>query len=263
MHLLITGAAGGIGKQLVEKGLTLGHSITACDNAPIALSDDFKGMHRFTASQLDVRQIEQWQEVVDSAWSRSPIDCIINVAGVLRAGITGALKAQEVSLQFEVNALGVIYGTDTFARKAINEKAKGHIINIGSTAGLFATPGNAIYAATKHAVRGFSIAAAGDLRPQGIDVSLVAPTAVRTNMLEQQRGDQRAALTFSGTRALTTGEVVDKIFQDVIPNRPLETFIPTNEKWTGRLATCFPEAFLKQVEKSREKGVNNFNSKSF
>ncbi len=263
MHILITGAASGIGRQLAVKGLTLGHTITACDNAPIDMPSDLSSLPQLSTHQLDVRQVEQWREIIDNAWTRCPVDCIINVAGVLRAGVTGALQAKEVSQQFEVNTLGVIYGTDTFARKAIGEKAKGHIINIGSTAGLFATPGNSVYAATKHAIRGFSIAAAGDLRPHGIDVSLVAPTAVKTDMLEQQRGDQRAALTFSGQRALTTAEVVDKIYQEVIPNRTLETFIPNGEKWTAKFSTCFPELFLKQVEKSRQQGVKNFDSKSF
>ena len=113
------------------------------------------------------------------------------------------------------------------------------------------------------AVLGFSIAAAGDLRPFGIAVTLVGPGPVKTAMLEQQRGDDDAALTFSGRRALTVEEVANAILGPVLKKRPLEYFMPFKDELVGKISNAFPGFFLSQIEKARERGKQNFSDDRF
>jgi len=111
--------------------------------------------------------------------------------------------------------------------------------------------------------RGFSIAAAGGLKPHGIAVTLVGPAAVKPDMLEQQRGDANAALTFTGKRALTPEEVSEAILGPVLKHRPIEYFLPRSDEFLGKFSNVFPKTFLKLAARAKKKGEKNFESKKY
>lgn len=187
---------------------------------------------------------------------------LINVAGVLRSGQTGDLVPDDVDLMLDVNVKGMIFGANAVA-PGMKQRGHGHIINMGSVASLYATPGTTLYAASKFAIRGFSIAAAGDLRPHGVAVTLFGPGPVKTAMLEQQRGDDDAALTFSGSRALSADEVAAAILGPVLAKRPIEYFLPFKDHVVGKISNAFPRFFLSQVDKARERGKRHFSDRHF
>lgn len=259
MKILITGANRGIGATLVQQALEQGHEVVALARNIEELEQKWQAQPNVHCAQLEVTDALQWQQVVER---HAPFDVLINVAGVLYSGQTGELKPNEVSAMLDVNVKGTIYGTNA-AAQIMKKQGKGHIINLGSTASLFPTPGTPIYATSKFAVRGFSIAAAGDLKPFGIAVSLFGPAAVKTAMLEKQRGDKNAALTFTGNRALSPEEVARAILGPVLKQRPLEYFLPRSDGWLGKFSNVFPGVFLWLAARLRKKGENNFNSKSF
>ncbi|MGO1749906.1 MAG: SDR family NAD(P)-dependent oxidoreductase [Marinobacter sp.] len=264
MQLLVTGAAYGIGASVTELAARQGHKVIATDLDTKALKQRWENQPSVRCKALDVRDEAQWQSLIRKLESEGQtIDVLANVAGVLRSGRTGNLKAEDVGLMLDVNVQGTILGANAIAAHMIAHGVKGHIINVGSIASLYATPGNTIYAASKFAVRGFSIAAAGDLRPHGIAVSLVCPGPVKTGMLEQQRGDDDAALTFAGQRALTMQEVAETILGPVMSKRPLECFLPWHEGITGKLCNAMPGLFLHMTRRAFDRGRKNFNSDSF
>lgn len=260
MKLMITGAAGGIGAATVRAALAAGHEVLAVDQDAVTLKRLWGDRAGIDTGTLDVRDAKAWQVLFEA--QKTPIDALLNIAGVLRPGHAGELSMQDVNLQIDVNVKGVIFGTDAAARH-MKPRGKGHIVNVGSTASLYPTPGNTVYAASKYAVRGFSLAAAGDLKPHGIAVSLVGPTAVRTEMLEQQRGRKESALTFSGKRALSAEEVAQSLIGEVLTKRPLEIYLPASEGVIGKIAMSAPALFLKQVEMFREKGLKNAQKQDF
>lgn len=266
MRIFVTGAAGGLGAAIVKRAVECGHSIVAADldqsRLATALQDATTNCDDIRCVTLDVTDARSWATTIDATEQSAPIDVLINCAGVLVPGAVGDLCVDDIKRQLDVNVLGLILGADCVARKMKDRKA-GHIINVGSTASLFPTPGNTIYTATKYAVRAFTIAAAGDLRPHGIDVSMVGPTAIKTNMLEVQRGDENAALTFSGPRALDAEEVATIIIDKVLRTKALETYIPAEDEMQGKLASTYPENFLSNVDKIRKHGINNFTSEKY
>ncbi len=261
--ILITGAANGIGAALADLAADNGHQVIAADLDGEALLARCSGKRSVRCETLDVTNAAAWDGLVKRLEHEGiEIDVLINVAGVLRSGQTGELKPSDVDLMFDVNVKGVIFGSNAVA-VGMRQRKRGHIINVGSIASLYATPGTTLYAASKFAVRGFSIAAAGDLRPFGIAVTLVGPGPVKTAMLEQQRGDDDAALTFSGRRALTVEEVANAILGPVMKKRPLEYFMPFKDELVGKISNAFPGFFLSQVEKARERGKQNFSDDRF
>ncbi len=263
MNMLITGAANGIGAAVAAMAAERGHQVIAADLDLDVLAARWGGKSDVRCERLDVTSADAWDALVKKIeQDGNEIDVLINVAGVLRSGQTGELRPSDVDLMFDVNVKGVIFGANAVA-KGMRQRRRGHIINVGSIASLYATPGTTLYAASKFAVRGFSIAAAGDLKPYGVAVTLVGPGPVKTAMLEQQRGDDDAALTFSGRRALTVEEVAEAILGPVLKKRPLEYFMPFKDEVVGKISNVFPRFFLSQVEKARERGKQNFSDERF
>ncbi len=264
MLFLVTGGANGIGACIIEHALKKGHHVIAVDVDGEALAARWGNQPAVHCETLDVTNELQWRRLFERIdKERQVVDVVVNVAGVLRSGRTGKLKGEDVRLMLAVNVQGVIFGTNTAAAHMITHQHKGHIINVGSVASLYATPGNAIYATSKFAVRGFSIAAAGDLKPHGIAVSLVGPGPVKTDMLEQQRGDEDAALTFSGRRALTPDEVANAILGPVLKSRPLECFLPWQAGIVGKISNVAPGFFLHMAQRAFKRGRKNFSSANF
>lgn len=261
MRILVTGGASGIGAAIVEKALADGHELIVCDANTQALETQWG--NKTQTYSFDVRDAAAWQTTWDAAENDcGPIDVLINVAGVLRTGATGEIEANDVALTMDVNVNGVIYGTNT-AAKSMRKRRAGHIINIGSLASLYAVPGLTVYAASKYAVRGFSLAAAADLLPYNVAVTVVGPGAVKTAMLDQQRGDPNAALTFSSARALSAEEVADAVLGHVLKKRPLDCYLPASQGWQGKISNVFPKLMFGQIEKLRKKGAAQYHSKDF
>ena len=139
----------------------------------------------------------------------------------------------------EVNALGTISGT--LAAIDAMRGHGGHVVNIVSLAGLTPVPGEAVYAASKHAVIGFSTSTLADLRLAGmknIDISCVCPDGIWTPMLHDKLDDPGAALSFSG-RMLQPEEVLAAVAQVLDRPRPVTT-LPRSRGAQARLAAAAP-----------------------
>lgn len=262
MRILITGAANGIGAAVAHQALAAGHELIATDANKDALQEKW-GSSDARLMQLDVRDAGAWETVIaDVENNLGPIDVLINIAGVLRTGATGELVPEDVKLTFDVNVNGVIFGTNAIA-KYMRQRKAGHIVNVGSLASLYAVPGLTVYSASKYAVRGFSLAAAADLLPDGVAVTVVGPGAVKTAMLDQQRGDPNAALTFSGSRAFSPEEIAEAILGPVLKKRPLDFYLPWSQGLQGKISNVFPGLLFGQMKRLRKKGESHFQANEF
>ena len=103
----------------------------------------------------------------------------MNNAGIRGGGRFEGEDIEHLDRVIDVNLRGVVLGTKLFLPMML-ERRRGHIVNIASLAGRFATPGAAIYGATKHAVVAFSEALYHELKPEGILVTSVNPGFSRT-----------------------------------------------------------------------------------
>jgi NAD(P)-dependent dehydrogenase (short-subunit alcohol dehydrogenase family) len=182
---LVTGAGRGLGLEIVRglaaRGLAV--HVTDIDGEAARRAAQELGPGCF-ASRLDVRDEEACRSAAALTVSRAgSLDVWVNNAGIL---VTGHVWEHDSGIRrtvFEVNALGTINGT-LAALEPMRTAGFGHVINIVSLAGLAAAPGEALYAATKHAAIAFSIAALADLRRAGyerIHVSAVCPDGIFPN----------------------------------------------------------------------------------
>lgn len=261
-RFFITGCASGIGRHAADSLVAAGHTVFATDLRLDPLRD-FAAARAWPAGRtfvraLDVRDADAWEAAyAEATAAMGAVDVLLNVAGYLRPGYARECTAADVDLHFDVNTKGVVHGTRVAARHMAARRS-GHIINVASIAGLAPVPGLALYSASKYAVRAFSLAAAQELRPLGVAVTVVCPDAVRTPMLDLQLDYREAELTFSGSRLLTPEDVVRAIVDVALPRRPLMLSLPRSRAFLARLADLFPrtaiwlEPLLRRIGRARQ-----------
>lgn len=242
---LVTGCASGIGRNLADALVAAGARVVAtdCEIDALRAHADVQGWpsNRTETRELDVTDARAWSQAVAVTRERfGRVDVLANVAGYLLPGWVHELDEDAVRRHFEVNLEGVVFGMRAVA-PVMMEQNVGHIINVASMAALAPIPGLSLYSASKYAVRAFSLAAAQELRPSGVKVTVVCPDAVRTPMLDLQRDHEQATLTFSGSRVLEPAEVTDAILGPVLSHAPLEVFLPARRGWMARVADLFPQ----------------------
>jgi len=260
---LISGCASGIGKHmaLALARAPLAHNLMLLDIDGGALErvvseHGLAGSPRILARVHDVRDATGWERIAtECAESFGSLDVMLNIAGYLKPGNIDKLPVAEIDRQIDVNVKGVIYATRAGAQVMLRQ-GSGHIINVASLAGIAHVPGISVYCASKHAVRGFSLAVAHELARHGIAVSVLCPDAVETPMLELQVGHADAALVFAGGRGLSVEEVEHAIM-DIIAQRPLERVLVkpgTARGVLAKLANVFPPLASLGLDRVRQQG---------
>lgn len=257
--IVLTGAASGIGRYLAKTLSAKGHRVLATDvneqglTELQALRGQGGGGDLLTAT-LDVTHPDHWEKALDLAEKEfGVIDVVMNVAGFLKPGFVHETDERSVHLHIDVNVKGVIFGTRAAAKRMVAQ-GTGHIVNFGSLASLAAVPGLCLYSASKFAVRGFSLAAAAELAPHGVAVTVIMPDAVQTPMLDLQVHYEEAAMTFSGSAPLTVEDIESVISTEVLPKQPMEITIPLSRGLLARLANTAPAAALMLAPSLTEKG---------
>jgi 3-oxoacyl-[acyl-carrier protein] reductase len=259
---IVSGAASGIGRHMAITLAALGHRLMLTDI-------DRAGLDRLVAEQqwqqrddilrqtLDVRDSKGWDALVEQTVNRfGALDLMLNIAGYLRPGNITDIDVDAIDKQIDINVKGVMYATRAGARQMVKQ-GHGHIINLASIAAISHVPGMSIYCASKHAVRGFSLAIAHELIKQGVHVTVFCPDAVETPMLVQQEAHPEAAMTFGAGRALTLNEV-ESAMLNAIKKRPLEVVldVPRSGRAAGaKIANMFPKLTGLAVAKIQRDGM--------
>ncbi|HVU03405.1 MAG TPA: SDR family oxidoreductase [Polyangiaceae bacterium] len=255
--MILTGAASGIGKAMARALHARGHTLVLADLNESGLRATAEE-HRLTGATLetlDVRNADAWEALVKRTVEKhGALDVLMNIAGVLVPKWAKDASAKDVDLTIDVNVKGMIHGTNT-AIRAMIPRGSGHVVNIASIAGLVPVPGIAIYSASKHAARAYSIAVGQEVRKHGVYVTAVCPTVVATPMMDIQLDREEAAYTFSGGTPLTAEQVAEAVILRGLTKKPLELVLPspgTRQGDFAKFANAFPEiglAVTKRVAK--------------
>ena len=198
--LIVTGAGGGIGRELVAEIIARGGEVIAVDvnkenlEKTVALAPD-----KIRPVELDITDSEKVL-----AFAKDPAcaaaDGIINNAGIIQPFTRVAdLTETEINKVMAVN----FYGTLNLVRAllpAFLQRNEAHIVNLSSMGGFLPVPGQGIYGAAKAAVKLMTEALQGELQNTGVRATVVFPGAVRTNIkansglkVENEKQDARQA----------------------------------------------------------------------
>lgn len=179
----ITGAARGIGRATAAAFLAAGASVVIGDRDITVAEQTATALgSRCRAVALDVASRSDFEAFADAAEEAfGPIEVLVNNAGIMPLGLFIDESDKLTTAQINVNLWGPINGMRTVLPRMIAAQ-RGHVVNVASLAGKTATPGAAIYSATKHAVVGLSLTVRDEVAPHGVSVSVVCPSLVNTEL---------------------------------------------------------------------------------
>ncbi len=173
---VVTGASSGIGQATAERLVTAGYTVYGTSRRGAQASP----LH-FAMLPLDVTRDESVEALVKEVMRlEGRIDLLVNNAGfgVAPAGAEESSIAQAQAI-FDTNFMGIVRMTRAVVPH-MRQQGSGRIINIGSVLGFLPLPFGALYAATKHAIEGYSESLDHELRTRGIRVSVIEPAYTKT-----------------------------------------------------------------------------------
>lgn len=179
----ISGGARGIGRVTAQAFLRRGMRVAIGD---VDLSAAEQTAEALGASSvglpLDVTDHASFADFLDAAEAElGPVDFLINNAGIMPIGPFLHEDDATAKRILDINVFGVINGMKV-ALPRMSARGRGHVVNIASQAGKYGLPGGATYCASKAAVINLSRAVRKELRGSGVEISVISPVAVNTEL---------------------------------------------------------------------------------
>jgi NADP-dependent 3-hydroxy acid dehydrogenase YdfG len=238
----ITGAARGIGRAtaaaLAREGMT------------VAIGDLDAQLGGRVAEELgppaaafgvDVTDRSSFERFVDEVEAQlGPVDVLVNNAGIMPVGPFLAEDDATARRMVDINVHGVLLGMKIVLPRLVARR-RGHVVNVASAAGKAPYPGGATYCGTKHFVVGVSETVRGELRGTGVDLSVVMPVLVDTELASGVR-------TAHGVPRLAPEDVAAAIAEAL--RRPrFDVYVPRSMGPLTALSAVLPRALRERVHR--------------
>ncbi|MFD9333168.1 SDR family NAD(P)-dependent oxidoreductase [Streptomyces sp. NPDC060028] len=194
---VVTGAAGGIGSQVVVHLVNEGAAVAAVDITHPAVAGPMSGPEPGAASRMtwhtaDVADAAAAERILDQVEAaHGPVGLLVNVAGVLHTGPLNSLKDTAWQELLAVNTTGVLVWSTAVARRMTPHR-RGSIITVASNSAGTPRAGMAAYAASKAAAVSLTLGLGLEVAPLGIRCNVVCPGSTDTPMLRRMAPDQSA-----------------------------------------------------------------------
>jgi 3-hydroxy acid dehydrogenase / malonic semialdehyde reductase len=216
MIVFVTGASSGFGAAIARRFCKEGALVVGAARRRDRLETLQRDLgDSFTALELDVRDREAVARVFSDLPARfSPLDVLVNNAG-LALGLEPAHQASldEWQKMIDTNVSGLVYCTRAVLPSMVANR-RGHIINIGSTAGHYPYPGANVYGATKAFVRQFTLNLRADLAGTGVRCTDLEPGlsgGTEFSNVRMRGDDAKAAKVYEGTQPLSAEDIAEAV----------------------------------------------------
>lgn len=252
--VLVTGASRGIGTAIAQKFVQGGYQVfgTTRQSSP--------GGTVGRVLRLDVQDEESIKECVNAVLAQAGrIDFLINNAGISIYGAIEELSLAQIKDVFETNFFGVVRMTQAVL-PTMRRQASGRIINIGSLAGFLPMPYQAAYAASKHALAGWTETLDLEVRRFGIRAILIQPGFIRTDidrnsttgaLLKDIYGDERNRVIEKVRASVESGDdpvrVADAVLQAATKREPtIKVLVGRGARQVRVLRTLLPRTVFER-----------------
>lgn len=240
-YVLISGGSSGIGLSVAKKMAEKGAHLTLLARRKNLLEEAVLQIKEKVAHQdqlietisADVSNFENLRKSLEKI--DHSFDVLINSAGVAYPGKFSEMEPEIFKNVMEINYLGTVNLTKLVVPGMIAQKS-GYVVNLSSLAALVGIYGYTAYAPSKFAVRGFSHCLRAELKPFGIDVSIVYPPDTDTPQLafERSRIPEITKKINEGGGMLSSDKVAEVIIQGI--EKKKFVIIPGFE---GKVIYCF------------------------
>lgn len=234
--VLITGATGGIGAALVRAAAARGASVVLTGRQADVLSD----LAAQVGGRTIVSDLAEPGAAAALAQEAGPVDVLVANAALPASGAVLEFAPEEIDRALRVNLAAPIHLARALAPRMVDRRA-GHLVFISSLSGKAATPGSAIYSATKFGLRGFAAGLRQDLRGTGVGVSVVFPGFVSDAGMFHDSGVKLP----STVRTVTPQDVAEATFRAVERDAGEVDVAPLALRLGAAFSGLFPETAAK------------------
>ena len=194
---VVTGAAGGIGREIIRALLTQGWGVVAIDQSFVEQSPS-SAVDNVAYVRGDVASRKTQESAADAAIKLAPLRGWVNCAGYNILGSVAVLETDALKRGVDVNLLGVFHGTGEAVRRflpADAQSGQGAVVNISSIQGSVGFPGFAAYAMCKGGIDALTRQVAAEYAGSGVRCNAVAPGLIHTAMNDRLLADSADAST--------------------------------------------------------------------
>ena len=248
--VLVTGAGSGMGRALTLQLLEMGAKVVAIDlnedslNETVALSSaDSERILTKVLNITDREAVFALPEEVSGTFGE--VDAIINNAGIIQPFINvEALELEKIEQVMNVNFYGTLYMIKAFL-PSLKTRSEAHIVNISSMGGFLPVPGQSIYGASKAAVKLLTEGLAAELRDTNVNVTVVFPGAIETNIttnsgLEDMRASDTSSAEANKFKPLPAREAA-KIIIDGMEKNMYRVLVGKDATFLDRFSRISPK----------------------
>jgi short-subunit dehydrogenase len=257
--IVVTGGGSGIGQQLVLELLRRGAKVAATDISEDNLSetyslipDSFKGnfsKHIFNIADKDAAEALP-NEVIEQ---HGAVDGIINNAGIIQPFVKiNDLTYDQIERVMQINFYGSLFMIKSFLPHLL-KRPTAHITNVSSMGGFLPVPGQSIYGAAKAAIKLMSEGLYAELKDSNVNVSVVFPGAIATNIVTNSGLDMQAISQENGNHKTLPADKAAQIILDGMERNKVRIYVGKDSKMMNllyRLAPGFATNLIAKQMKS-------------
>ncbi|THG42203.1 SDR family oxidoreductase [Sphingomonas olei] len=255
--ILITGGGSGIGRAVAQLFVDRGWRVGLADRDSAGLKETAALLpaERTSCHVMDVRSPEDWEEVLAefAQLSGGRLDVLFNNAGVAVGGPFGAAGLEDIDRAVDVNLKGVLYGA-RMAYPFLAATPGSCLLNTASAAGIYGTPGAAVYSATKFAVRGLTEALDGEWAADDIRVRSLMPGFIDTPLLQAGVGGSNRSVRETVVEAgleFTPVEVVAQAAWEAVHGGRVHTLVGKTARRLSFASRWMPGSLRKRMRGGR------------
>jgi short-subunit dehydrogenase len=193
---LVTGVSSGIGREIAQLLAERGARVFGTVRDPKSA----KPIHGVEIVRMDVTDDASVSAAVQSVEQKAePVQILVNNAGYALTGALEETSIAEAKQQFETNFFGLLRVTNAVL-PGMRQAGHGRIVNISSVVGFIPAPYMGIYAASKHAVEGYTWTLDHEVREFGVRAVLVEPAYTKSNISQNEKTASTALKEYAGQR---------------------------------------------------------------
>jgi short-subunit dehydrogenase len=255
--VVVTGAGGGIGGELVLELLARGAKVAAVDLRQDGLDTTTKNagenagnLSTHTLDITDKAAVAKLPEQIEKSHGR--VDALINCAGIIQPFVkVNDLDYDAIDRVMNVNFYGTLYMTKSFLPHLL-KRDEAHLVNVSSMGGFLPVPGQSIYGASKAAVKLMTEGLYAELLDTPVRVSVVFPGATNTNITKNSHvampASSEKAAASANVKMLSPQDAAKIIINGMEANKP-QIFTGSDSKFMNKLYRMNPVYATKFIAK--------------
>ncbi len=257
--IIVTGAGGGVGRQLALQLLKKNATVLAVDINEIALSETVKSsdnnpnLHTYRLDLSNKDDVTNFSKKVLEEFEN--IDGLINNAGIIQPFIgVNEIDFDRIERVMNINFYGTLYMIKAFLPNMLT-RPQAHIVNVSSMGGFLPVPGQSIYGASKAAVKLMTEGMYSELRDTNVGVSVVIPGGISTDIIKNSGTKEPKFATNEKQKAkqmkkvLSPEQAASLIIKAMEKNK-LRMYIGKDSKIMRKLYKYAPNFSMKMINKA-------------